>query len=427
MSGPLAALALSLLAATLALDPVARIDLPADADPNEFVQATWFAAGSTTSVTQTTHAQLRVPAWQRYWRGNETELPGSPKWIRHETGPRETLPQIAVRYGVEVQHLREWNPITLDESRKYLREGTTLRIKANRIPPARFAVSYTSVPGDTWESVAVDHRVDVRDLKALNGAALDDDSMAPLEAGRELTIWVDPAIDWTVFREPGVALDPAWLEMIPDTALSHGHPNRGKIKGEPVQLPEIPQLYTRRFDRIAHGSSHAIRTIVSAIANFRHDSGYEGEIIVGSIARPNGGRFPPHRSHQSGRDVDIRLPLLPWYDTATSSNPRAEEIDWRATWALIDAFLATGQVEMIFLEHQLQRPLYYAALSLGATPEELDQIISWPRRDGKGKQIIRHARGHDGHIHVRIKCGADEPTCKTRRRSAKKVEAPEVP
>jgi len=391
------------------LDPRADLALPVGADPNEFVQATWVARKPIDTIARA--------AWQTHWRGDQTELLDTPRWVRHEVGPRETLADVAARYGASVEGLREWNEEKLDKlaSRTFLREGIELRVKAIRVPAPRFAITYEVNEGQTWETIAVDHRVDVRDLKAYNGA-IEDESVAELEPGRALTIWVDPAIDWTVFHELGPAVDSAWIDMIPDTAFSSGHPNRGKIRGEPVQLPELPELYTRRFDRIAHGSSHAIKTIVSAFANFRHESGYEGEILIGSIARPNGGRFPPHKSHQSGRDVDIRLPMLPWFETSTSARP--EEIDWRATWALIDAFLATGEVEMIFLNHELQRPLYYAALSLGATPDELDRIITWPRRDGKGKQVIRHARGHDGHIHVRIKCGADESSCRTHRRAS---------
>lgn len=392
-----------LLACLLATDPVATLNLPAGADPDEYVQATWFEAVEAEPI--------ELPAWQQHWRGDETQLLDSPRWIRHVTGPRESLDDIAARYGTEPAKLREWNPKTLKEKRRFLLSGTELRLQAIRIPPSRQPIEYRSEDGDTWETIAVDHRVDVLDLKSYNQAA-DEDSMVALEPGRTITVWVDPAAPWTVNRKVGLEPDPAWFD-IPQGALSHGHPNRGRILGEPCQLPEIPQLYTRRFDRIAHGSSHAIEVIVTAFANFRRDTGYEGEILVGSISRPHGRRFPPHRSHQSGRDVDIRLPMLPWF--ATTIDPEPEQIDWFAVWGLIDAFLATGQVELIFLDHSLQRPLYYAALSMGASVEELDQIITWPRRDGKGKQLIRHSSGHEGHIHVRIRCGEDEPQCRTRR------------
>lgn len=394
----------ALLACLLATDPAAVFNLPEGADPDEYVQATWFEAVEAEPI--------EVVAWQQHWRGDETELLDSPRWIRHVTGPRESLDDIAARYGTDAAHLREWNPKTLAEKRRFLLAGTELRLQAIRIPPARQPIDYVAEPGDTWETIAVDHRVDVLDLKSYN-QAVDEDSMLALERGRTITVWVDPAAPWTVNRKVGLEPDPAWFELIAQGALSHGHPNRGRITGEPCQLPEIPQLYTRRFERIAHGSTHGIEVIVTAFANFRRDTGYEGEILVGSISRPHGRRFPPHRSHQSGRDVDIRLPMLPWF--ATTIDPEPEQIDWFAVWGLIDAFLATGQVELIFLDHSLQRPLYYAALSMGASVEELDEIITWPRRDGKkGKKLLRHSSGHEGHIHVRIRCGEDEPSCRTR-------------
>jgi hypothetical protein len=397
--------ALTASLAVLAFDAPPSLELPDGANPNEYVQATWLPAIAA--------EPQEIPAWQRYWRGDETELLDRPRWIRHTTGPRETKDDLAARYGLDASMLREWNPKTLARRRRYLPEGVELRLKAVRIPPPREPITYVAEAGDTWETVAVDHRVDVHDLKHYNGAR-NEDSLDALIPGRELTVWVDPAIDWTVNRFPGPEIDPAWLD-IPQKAFSAGHPNRGRIKGEPHQLPDIPELYTRRFDRIAHGSSHAIEVIVTAFANFRRDTGYRGELHVGSVSRPRGRRFPPHRSHQSGRDVDIRLPMLPWFETMI--DPPPEQIDWRATWGLIDAFLATGQVSMIFLDHDLQRYLYYAAMSMGASAEELDEIISWPLRQGtKGKQIIRHSKGHDGHIHVRIKCGPNEPDCRMRRR-----------
>jgi hypothetical protein len=391
--------------ALLAIDPPATFELPPGANPNEYVQATWLPALESPPQD--------LPAWRRHWRGDETELVDSGKWIRHTIGPRETKAVLAARYGFDETKLTEWNPKTLGRHKgRYLPMGEVVRLKAIRVPPPREAIAYVAKDGDTWETIAVDHRVDVRDLKYYNDSS-SEDSMAALTPGRQLTVWVDPALPWTVDRHPGLEIDPAWLD-IPQGAFSSGSPNRGRIEGEPCLLPDIPQLYTRRFERIAHGSSHAVEVIVTAFANFRRDTGYQGEIIVGSVSRPHGRRFPPHRSHQSGRDVDIRLPMLPWFETMI--DPPPEQIDWIATWALIDSFLATGQVSMIFLDADLQRYLYYAAMSMGASAAELDEIITWPQRGGeKGKKIIRHSKGHDGHIHIRIKCGEDEPKCRAHR------------
>ena len=394
--------------ALVAIEPSPALQLPAGADPNDYIQTTWLPA---LEVENT-----EPPPWRRYWRGDEVRYPERPEWIRHVVGPRETKAQLAARYDFDPARLREWNPKNLGRRRgtkRYLPEGAGLRIRARRVAPQRYPIEYVSAPGETWESLAVGHRVDVYDLKAYNQASKED-SVLPLATGRRVKIWVDPALPWTVDRFPGLEIDPAWFD-VPQGALSSGHPNRGKIVGERCQLPEIPALYERRFDRIAHGSSNSVELIIRAFANFRHDTGYAGEYYIGSLSRPRGRRFPPHRSHQSGRDIDIRFPMLPWFETFPGPPP--EMVDWHALWGLIDAFLATGQVSMIFLEHSLQRELYYAAMSMGVSAEELDEIITWPLRQGtKGKKIIRHSKGHDGHIHVRLKCGDDEPDCRTRLR-----------
>ncbi|MBK8264733.1 MAG: penicillin-insensitive murein endopeptidase [Nannocystis sp.] len=162
------------------------------------------------------------------------------------------------------------------------------------------------------------------------------------------------------------------------------------------------------------GSSHTIRALHAAIADFRHQSGFAGEIVIGSMSLRRGGRFAPHRSHQSGRDVDIRLPLLP--ALPLTAFPNADEIDWPAAWELVRALVRTGEIEVIFLEGPLQRRLYQAALWEGATPDQLREIIAWPNRKGHEGALVRHSRGHDGHIHVRFRCGPDEPRCRPRRR-----------
>ena len=403
------ALSALLFAALTAIagEPSPALELPPGADPNDYIQTTWLPAIQAEPV--------ELPAWRRYWRGEEVRFPDKPEWIRHVVGPRETKEWLAARYDFDTARLREWNPKNLARYRgkRYLPQGVELRLRVRRVAPARYPIEYSVEPGDSWESIAVDHRVDVYDLKAYNRASKEE-SVAPLRTGRLVEVWVDPALPWTVNRYPGLEIDEAWFD-IPQGAMSSGHPNRGKITGEPCQLPIIPELYERRFDRIAHGSSHSIELIVRGFADFRHDTGYRGNYYVGSISRPHGRRFPPHRSHQSGRDVDIRLPMLPWFETMI--DPPPEVVDWRALWGLIDAYLATGEVSMIFLNHDLQRNLYYAAMSMGVSAEELDEIITWPlRQGGKGKKIVRHSKGHDGHIHVRFKCGPEEPDCRTRLR-----------
>ncbi len=354
--------------------------------------------------------------------GSEVGEAGEAKkrvWIRHVVTPRERLSQIAARYGVKRDEIVEWNKLA--SPRVKLRKGTRLRVHARRTPPPREKITYVVEDGDTWSSIAVKHRVDYHDLLAANWPR-----PKSLDPGLELTIWIDPGRPQTVNLKHGPSPPP--LPEGLDGAYSRGKPARGRLT-DGVQLPES-DLYDRGHERWLWGSSHTLRNLITALGEFRYASGYEGSIVIGSISRRRGRRFPPHRSHQSGRDVDIRLPLLPGLPTTVA--PNADEIDWSAAWELVRALVETQEVEVIFLEGPLQRRLYQAALWEGVIAEDLKPIIAWPNRHGNEKALVRHSRGHDGHIHVRFRCGPEEPRCRPRRRRMAPVHigeplvAPEV-
>lgn len=350
--------------------------------------------------------------------GEEEKSSGAGRvWIRHVVTPRERLSQIAARYGVKRDDLVEWNK--LDSKRAKLRTGTRLRVLARKTPPPRQEITYVVEDGDTWSSIAIKHRVDYHDLLGVNWPR-----PKSLEPGLELTVWIDPGRPQTVNLRNGPS-PPALPEGL-DGALSRGKPARGRLTNG-IQLPES-DLYDRGHERWLWGSSHTLRNLLQGLGEFRYSSGYEGSIVIGSISRRRGGRFPPHRSHQSGRDVDIRLPLLPGLPTTVA--PNADEIDWAASWELVRALVETQEVEVIFLEGPLQRRLYQAALWEGVIAEDLKPIIAWPNRQGNEKALVRHSRGHDGHIHVRFRCGPEEPRCRPRRRRMEPVhigEPPQVP
>ena len=319
-----------------------------------------------------------------------------PRWITHRTTPGERLVHTAVRFGVTPQELVQWNDLA--SPRQRVPAGRRLKVHARRLPPERQRVTYVVQPGDTWAEVAIAHRVDRRMLQAYNW------HKKRLQPGDELAIWTDPGIAPTVGVRHGPPI-PEMIESEPGGA-SVGRPQRGRI-ADPVPLPERP-WYTNGRPEWLWGSSHTIAQVQAALASFRHRTGFEGEIVVGAISRESGGPFPPHQSHQSGRDVDVRLPLLP--GLASRPNPHPDEIDWSAAWELVRAFIDTEQVQFIFLERKLQRRLYEAARWAGVSHEELAALIDWV--DGRRTAPVRHARGHDGHIHVRIACAPDEDRCR---------------
>ena len=336
------------------------------------------------------------PGCQRWL--DETTFYDAPEWIKHTVRPRERIGQLAVRYGVTRAEIAEWNK--LKSGRARLRTGKKLKIRTRRAPPPKEKIAYTVAEGDDWSGVAVLHRVPIEDLKGWNSGK----RRNPLKAGQELTIWTDPGAPRTLNCGRGEA--PPAIEVRSD-AISLGQPQAGRLKNG-ILLPETP-LWSRGKDKGLYASSHTVETMIQAFTELRVDKGYAGDIMIGSISRKRGGKFSPHRSHRTGLDIDIRLPLLPTVPEDTYPNPDA--VDWSALWGLIESFVDTGEVTMIFLDYRLQKNLYRAARWEGKTPEELATIIHWPRKDRKWETIVRHSHGHKGHIHVRLICGVDETRC----------------
>src|SRR5690606_4123412 len=119
---------------------------------------------------------------------------------------------------------------------------------------------------------------------------------------------------------------------------------------------------------------------------------------VGDISRKQGGHLSPHRSHQSGRDVDIsyfyKEPAR-WYRRATPTN-----LDLPRTWAFVRALVTETDVEMIFIDRTLSSAIRRFAEDLGEDREWLRRVFGTV----SGEQpLVRHARGHATHMHVRFR------------------------
>jgi LysM repeat protein len=321
-----------------------------------------------------------------------------PAWIRHEVIPGDRLDTIAARYGVSREALIRWN--RLDPHKAVIRVGQKLAVLAKKQPGPRRLVTYHVRKGDTWAGIARKHGVEEKLLRRWNK-----DVPRAFKYGTALKIWVDAP------RQPrGERAESTPLPVIDvrGDGYSVGKPNRGKlVRG--VQLPDNPRLYTRRSPETLFGTSHTIAHLQQAIAVWRRDSGYEGQLVVSAISRQGGGRFPPHSSHQTGRDVDIRLPVVAGLDHTSAKN--SNEVDWDASWALVRALVDTGQVQYVFLEHARQKRLYSAARRAGVTSAQLRRFIQYPNAANTNNGVVRHAEGHTAHIHVRFTCGPGEDRC----------------
>lgn len=347
-------------------------------------------------------------------------------WIEHRIVPGDRVNEIASHYGVTIEKLLAWNE--LDEKRPLLRVGKQLHIYTAVKPWVRRMRHYTVQRGDTWPRIATRFEVDKVKLRNEWNPTHD-----KLEAGDRIELWVETedepapeAAEPAEQDEPQMLAsnamvvlpspvrvtaqrgDPPAIVSVPTTALSSGSPARGRLL-HGLQLPENPALYKLRNPDNSWGSSHTIEQLQRAIARFRQDSGFARELVIEDMSLHYGGRFQPHRSHRSGRDVDVELPLKPGIAAGTVPT-EARMVDWGATWSLVKALIETGQVRYIFLTRSRQKDLYEAAVRAGASEEELTAYLQYPHSERT--TFVRHAHGHTKHMHVRFACAEYEAQCR---------------
>ena len=121
-------------------------------------------------------------------------------------------------------------------------------------------------------------------------------------------------------------------------------------------------------------------------------------LVVGDMSAEHGGYLRPHRSHQSGRDVDLGFYYRwgeAWYVKATRKN-----LDIPRTWLLVKGLLTKCDVEYMFLDLSVQQWLKQFALRSG---EDEAWVATVFRRRRSLPGVVRHAWGHRTHVHVRIR------------------------
>lgn len=305
--------------------------------------------------------------------------------LRHRVQGNESIASIASRYGDSEEALRERNGLAGKPKR-----GTVLEVAAQRTPPPRLLRKKTVGKKDTWAKLATRSGVDLDDLKRWNPRYA---KRKRPPSGATLTLWVESGVT----RYPLAEDASAYREFdVRAGGFSVGKPHRGRLK-DGVALPK-GDLYTIRFGWQSFGSTVAVTHIQRGIDAFRRETGFEGEIKIGAMSQKHGRRLRPHRSHQSGRDVDIRMPALA---QAEGFKLESDEIDWPATWALLDAMVRTEAVAVIFVERKLFRKLRRAGMSIGASDERISKVM----------RSIRHSKGHTSHVHVRFVCSPQAERC----------------
>ncbi len=313
------------------------------------------------------------------------ELEEGVELVVHHLGEDDTLGTVALEYEVHINDLKEWNDLdsihdldSRDTLELYLDEEATN-------PSGPEPVVHVIRRGDTFEGIANRYGVTVSQVRRWNSNV----DPRRLQLGQHIHLNV-----------PGAN----------GRSVSWGRANGGRLFNG-VAMEDSPGLTVRNPSR-SYGTRRVINLLAAGIADVKARWPDAPEIVVGSLSLRQGGPMRPHRSHQSGRDVDAT-----YYHRGNVALPdfrdmHPETFDAVKNWHLFKTLIDTGEVEYIFVEYELQGVLYEYAQSIGYDEEELEELIQYPQGRRSATGIIRHARGHRNHFHIRFTCGDGDQNCR---------------
>lgn len=298
----------------------------------------------------------------------------------------DTLSAIAARHGVTVAEIRKWNPKRLG-SGDLIRAGETLRLKV----PSKKKESL-----QPWEAFYL-----IRSGDTLGGIA------------SRLGVTVSELRRWNKLREGAVIRsgDVIRYEKMGErpSARSSGRPTKGGLHmGE--HLGE-GRGYRLRFPRNAWALPSTNRWLRRCAARMAERYRGTADVLIGDLSRVTGGRFPPHQSHQSGRDADVGYYLRGNQQNVTLHRVGPADLDYAKNWSLLRCLLATKQVVRVYMDTSLQRGYVQHLKKKGARDSTLAALFE-VAAGGAGGALVVHAPKHDTHLHVRFACGEGDASCR---------------
>jgi murein endopeptidase len=189
---------------------------------------------------------------------------------------------------------------------------------------------------------------------------------------------------------------------------SIGSPNRGALRCG-VQLKSGAGICVAE-SRNAWGTPDTIDLINYAVGETRVVFPEAPDLLIGHLSPQKGGGLGRHKSHQSGRDVDIGFFHADGKARRTFFIADAKSLDVVKTWYLIETMIKTGKVKYIFLDTSVQAILY-AYLDPAYPKNRMDEWFEYPRPPGSRTAIIRHSPLHKDHMHVRFVCPVEDKAC----------------
>lgn len=326
------------------------------------------------------------PADQAAKRSAKSAAPKK-RTLTHEVLPGETIEEIALRYGMPLDALQHKNQRLLA---KGLKPGLRLKVETTSDERAQRKITYTIESGDTLGTIARRFGISVKDLQRMNPGKKPE----RLRIGDRLVIYA---------------------EGRPTRSQAVGLPQRGRlVDGE--QFKDVAGTFLRR-PHLAWGTNETVRAMKAAIAEVRKKHPKVHDLVIGDFSRKEGGFLAPHKSHQSGLDVDLGF----YFRGQPKDGPKAfldatrVALDLDATWTLVTALAGPSEtasnVKYMFIGYPVQKKLYDYAKDKGVPEAKLDWLFQYPRGSRAMRGLIRHEPGHTNHIHIRYKCPSGDVAC----------------
>jgi murein endopeptidase len=196
---------------------------------------------------------------------------------------------------------------------------------------------------------------------------------------------------------------------------SIGAPWRGRLRGADV-LTQGDGYFIRRPHR-AYGAAHVVDHMREILDEVRDRYPESHALAIGDLSQRRGGAISDHRSHQSGRDIDVGFYFVEKPDVYPGSFVTADDnLDLEATWALLQAFVSTADsptgVSAIYLDYAVQGRLYHWALDHDIPLSYLQRVFQYAHGRGAEAGLVRHEPNHADHFHVRFKCAPADSACR---------------
>ena len=308
----------------------------------------------------------------------------------------DSVGKIAKKYDVRAEDIARWNNLS---DIAHIKIGQKLRIRvpkgtvsksssgSGQAPTITQSVSYVVKKGDTLGKISRKTGVSIADLKKNNKSLQKNPDK--LKVGQTLVLRVQ--------RFDGA------------TGVSRGLANNGSLSGG-IELKSGPG-YTVRNPARSYGTALTNSLIMDTLAAYRAKYPKAPNYLIGDLSTKNGGKLTPHLSHQSGRDVDISYIATNPKNFVGFARMNASNFDAEKNWYTLERFLSTKKVQYIFVDYEVQKLLYNQAKKLGYTDSQLKPMIQYPNGKKSYYAIIRHAKGHADHFHVRFVCASTDVNC----------------